>query len=219
MNRHYFFKYTGVYCLTVSILFTAVPDCGAVETDKALKESGIKGGLVVHLGCGDPSTGSGQAGKLTADLRAGDSYLVHGLDTDAANIAKAREYIRSKGLYGPVSVATFDGKHLPYVDNLVNLLVADELGGVTMAEVMRVLAPLGVAYVKRSQPGAPTQVGMPQWAKTVKPWPKGIDEWSHHCHGPDGNPVAREAAEAVPVDLRPQIGARTRHGLQRQRPG
>jgi len=109
------------------------------EPVELVEESGIKGGLVVHVGCGD--------GKLTAGLRVNDSYLVHGLDTDAKNVAKAREHIHSKGLYGPVSVDVFDGKGLPYVDNLVNLIVADALSGVTMKEVMRVLAPRGVAYV------------------------------------------------------------------------
>jgi len=139
----------------------------ALETPEA---TGVKGGLVVHVGCGD--------GKLTAALRANDRYLVHGLDNDATNIAKAREHIRSLKRYGKVSVDTFDGKHLPYVDNLVNLLVAEKLGGVTMEEVMRVLAPLGVA-----------QVG---GKKTVKPWPKDIDEWTHFLHGADNNAVAKD---------------------------
>ena len=40
-----------------------------------------------------------------------------------------------------------DGKLLPYVDNFVNLIVADDLGGVTMDEVQRVLVPHGVAII------------------------------------------------------------------------
>ena len=41
-----------------------------------LEASGVKGGLVVHLSCGD--------GRLTAELRPNDRYQVHGLDRDAA---------------------------------------------------------------------------------------------------------------------------------------
>jgi len=97
-------------------------------------ESGVKGGLVVSIGCDDP--------KLVADLLAGDSYLVHGLDTDSAKVDKARGYLKSKGLYGKVSVDTFDGKNLPYADNLVNVVVIRdvrcEIGG---GEIERVLAP------------------------------------------------------------------------------
>ena len=40
----------------------------------------------------------------------------------------------------------WNGKYLPYVDNLVNLVVAEDPA--PMPEVMRVLCPGGVAYVK-----------------------------------------------------------------------
>ncbi len=34
------------------------------------------------------------------------------MDTDSENVSKAREYIRAKGLYGPVSVDTYNGEKL-----------------------------------------------------------------------------------------------------------
>ncbi|MFQ6133025.1 MAG: PQQ-binding-like beta-propeller repeat protein [Armatimonadota bacterium] len=148
-----------------------------------LEATGVKGGLVVHLGCGD--------GKLTAALRANDSYLVHGLDADARNVNTAREYLRSLGLYGSVSVDQVRGEGLPYADNLVNLLVAEILGAVRMKEVRRVLAPGGVAYIK---------IGG-EWVKNVKPLPKEIDEWTHWLHGADGNAVARDRVVGPPRHL------------------
>ena len=39
------------------------------QATKILKETGVNGGLVVHLGCGD--------GRLTTTLLVGDSYLVN----------------------------------------------------------------------------------------------------------------------------------------------
>ena len=72
------------------------------EAGNILKETGLQGGLVVHVGCGD--------GKLTAALRANERYLVHGLDTNPANVDKAREHIRSLGLYGKVTVDRWGGK-------------------------------------------------------------------------------------------------------------
>jgi len=119
---------------------------------------GIKGGLVVHIGCGD--------GRQTAALWTGDAFLVHGLDTKPADIAKARAH----------------------VDNLVNLIIAEDLGKVAMSEVIRALCPGGVAYVKKQ--GA--------WTKTVKPWPDGIDEWTHYLHGPDNNAVAEDYTVGPP---------------------
>ena len=73
-------------------LATLICQAGVVE------DSGIRGGIVVHLNCGD--------GKTTAQM-ANNDCLVHGLDKDANNISKAREYLRSKNLYGRVSVARY----------------------------------------------------------------------------------------------------------------
>ncbi|HUT14455.1 MAG TPA: class I SAM-dependent methyltransferase, partial [Thermoguttaceae bacterium] len=153
---------------------------GATSGEELLQSSGIQGGLVVHLGSGD--------GRLTASLHANESYLVHGLDADPQNVAEARKTIQSMGLYGRVSVEAFDGEHLPYADNLVNLLVAEDLGGVSMGEVMRVLAPRGVACVKQGD----------RWNKTVKPRPDAIDEWTHFLHDASGNAVAKDERVGSP---------------------
>jgi len=144
------------------------------DANNILEATGVKGGLIVHIGCGD--------GKLTVALCASDSYLVHGLDRDAKNIEKARKHIRSLGLYGKVSVERFAGRRLPYTDNLVNLVVAEDLGGVSMNEVMRVLCPKGVAYINKDN----------KWQKTIKPWPDDIDEWTHYLYDASGNAVAKD---------------------------
>ena len=148
-----------------------------------IKDTNFKGGLIVHLGCGD--------GELTAALHVSDRCLVHGLDTEPDAVAKARKHIQKLGLYGPVSVATLDGRDLPYADKLVNLLVAEDLGQVPMEECQRVLAPNGVLYVKSSN----------KWSKTVKPRPDTIDEWTHHLHDAGGNAVANDIVAGPPQHL------------------
>ncbi|MHC5053399.1 MAG: outer membrane protein assembly factor BamB family protein [Planctomycetota bacterium] len=160
------------------------PDAEALARE-ILAATGVRGGLVVHVGCGD--------GKLTAALRAGDAYLLHGLAVDTDDVEKARAHVRSLDLYGKVSVTEWSGKRLPYADGLVNLLVAEGAGRVSAPEIMRVLAPRGVAYVKGA--GA-------AWTKTVKPWPDGIDEWTHHLHDAGGNAVARDRVVGPPRHLR-----------------
>jgi len=177
--------------LTLVIIATAGTARAESVTAEAIYEAtGIQGGLVMHLGCGD--------GQLTAALRASDRYLVHGLDTDPARVDKARELLHARGLYGPVSADVFDGRHLPYVGDLVNLLVADDLGEVTMDEVLRVLAPEGVAYVRRGD----------AWQKTVKPRPAGSDEWTHFLHDSGGNAVANDRRIGPPKRLRWVAGPR-----------
>jgi outer membrane protein assembly factor BamB len=153
------------------------------EAKQILDATGIKGGLIVHIGCGD--------GRLTAAMRVNESYLVHGLDREANNVEKARENIKSLGIYGPVSVDRFDGKLLPYIDNLVNLVVTEDLGDVPMTEVMRVLCPDGVAYIKENG----------KWTKTGKPRPKELDEWTHYLHDPQGTMVGQDTVVGLPRRL------------------
>ena len=136
-----------------------------------LDSAGIKGGLIVHVGCGD--------GKLTAALRANDSFIVHGLDTDEKNVEAARKHIQSLGLYGKIAVAQWDGKRLPYIENFANVIVVSDGCRVADDEIMRVLAPNGVALVGGK--------------KTVKPRPKEIDEWTHYLHDPSNNAVAHDS--------------------------
>ena len=68
---------------------TAVNPAVLANAREIQDTAGVKGGLIVHVGCGD--------GTLTAALRTSDSFIVHGLDTDAANIAAARQHIQSLG--------------------------------------------------------------------------------------------------------------------------
>ena len=103
------------------VLSSSAPALAAPNAQAAAREildtTGIRGGLIVHLGRGD--------GRLTAALRAGDRFLVHGLDSDPNDVKDARATIRDAGVYGPVWAEHFAGKVLPYTDNLVNLVVVD----------------------------------------------------------------------------------------------
>lgn len=153
------------------------------EARRILDAAGVKGGLVVHIGCGD--------GKLTAALRANDSFVVQGLDADAKNVKAAREHIESLNCYGKVTVDGLRGSRLPYIDNLVSLVVSDNLGKVSRDEVMRVLAPKGVAYIKRGG----------KWTNTVKPRPGEIDEWTHYLHDPQGTMVGQDRIVGPPRRL------------------
>ena len=165
---------------SVLLAIAAGTSLAASEADEILALAGVKGGLVVHLGCGD--------GRLTAALRASDAFVVQGLTTNQRDLAAARERVRKLDLYGPVTIAPFDGKHLPYADNIVNLLVAESLGGVASEEAMRVLAPGGALCTRRDG----------RWATTVKPRPGNTDDWTHFLHDPSGNAVSRDIVVGPP---------------------
>ncbi|MHC4741704.1 MAG: hypothetical protein ACYS8Z_07325, partial [Planctomycetota bacterium] len=154
-----------------------------ISAKKVLSQTGVKGGLVVCINCDDP--------KFLAGLGANESYLVHGLHRDIAVVRESREYLVKKALYGGATVEQFAAGRLPYNDNIVNLLVAEYLGDVAMDEVMRVLCPEGVAYLKSAD----------GWSKKVKPRPAEIDEWTHFLRDASNNAVARDAKIATPNHL------------------
>jgi len=162
------------------IAFLCACACAQADLAQLVESSGIKGGLIVHLGC-DP-------GQQIADLHLNDRYLVQGLDVDIRNVGAAQQRLKSLGIYGKVTANTFSGKHLPYTDNLVNLLIASSPYRVSTDEIMRVLAPRGVAYLK--QDGT--------WKEMRKAWPQTIDEWTHYLHGPDNNAVAQDTTVGPP---------------------
>jgi outer membrane protein assembly factor BamB len=169
----------GAWCALMVIGALAAQARSAPDAAEIVRTSGVKGGIVVHIGCRD--------GKQTAAMRVDERYLVHGLDADAEVVAAAREHIRSLGAYGPVSVDVFDGKRLPYIDNMVNLVVVSDLRSVPMSEVTRVLCPDGVAMVGGT--------------KTVKPRPADMDEWTHWLYGPGNNAVSRDRRVGVSRNL------------------
>lgn len=179
--------------LTVGFVFLLAATAHAEPNSRQLAKqildaTGVRGGIVVHLGCGD--------GRLTASLHANNSYCVQGLDADEQNVAAARKHIQSLGLYGPVSVDKWSGGRLPYIDSSINLVVVEQPGLVLTSELMRALAPNGVAYVRSKD----------QWQKTVKPWPAGRDQWTHYLHDPSNNAVAHDTV-IEPVSRYQWIGS------------
>ena len=171
-------------------LIVAMPFVTASQADvnedatKILNTANVTGGFVVHLGVADAD--------LPAALQTGPSIQVHGLAFDAAKLDATRKAIHAAGKYGDVSVVEFSGAELPYIDNLVNLIVIEDQGEVTNDEILRVLVPNGVA-LKKGTSG--------EWTKTVKPRPTNIDDWSHYLHDATGNTVAHDDVVGSPRHL------------------
>jgi len=172
-------------CLIAAVFSMIGVGIARADTGRdVLEATGVRGGLVLHVGCGDAT--------LTRQLRPDQRYLVQGLDTDAENVAEARRQLRDAGVYGNISVIRFDGKNLPYVDNFANLIVVTSDAPPAPDEIMRVLAPRGVAYVQEGE----------RWTKTVKPWPEEMDEWTHYMHDPAGTCVGKDRLVGPPRRLK-----------------
>jgi outer membrane protein assembly factor BamB len=175
--RHIHHTLVAALCLAASV-------AAADDASDLLTASGVKGGVVVHVGCGDA--------ELTRRLKADERYQVLGLTSDAAAVPALREKLYEAGVSGAVAVEAWGGKHLPYIENFVNLLVVDNGATVPKEEIERVLAPLGVAMLRKAGGG---------WDKIVKPWPKEMDEWTHYAYDSKGNPTSKDTLVGPPSRL------------------
>jgi len=165
---------------------------------EALRQAGIRSGLIVHVGCGE-SPSEAAALMLT------DACVVQGLDTDPTKVTAAREHLHAKELYGPVSIKAFAGNVLPYNDNLVNALLVESAGDLGPDEMLRVLVPNGVALVRN---GA-------AWTRHVKPVPPDTDDWPHSLYDSTGNAVSMDRVVGPPRHLQwfglPRFGRQHEH--------
>jgi len=177
-----------------------------------VRASGAAGGIIALV---EPAEA-----ELAVALAKRGSFLVHCLTADAGRCDALRRAIRAEGLYGTVSVSLWRESHLPYAENLVNVVVIPAPQGVVERslapqEVQRVLAPLGTALVARpigadawtaqlSDTGDLQPLPLDAdtaWQAFRKPWPAEIDQWTHYLHGADGNPVAQDTVVGPPKHL------------------
>ncbi|MGM0486931.1 MAG: PQQ-binding-like beta-propeller repeat protein, partial [Planctomycetota bacterium] len=175
-------------------MLMATMHCGATTlraTGKAeaqahaiIESTGFRDGLIVEIDC--------DGGELTAALGNATNSMVQGLDTDYGQVQQTRQAVRKRGLGGRVSARFFDGRKLPYADNLVNLVLVKAETTVPKKEIMRVLTPLGTAWLDGE--------------KMTKPWPDDIDEWSHYLHGADNNAVAADKKVNLPRSIQWKAG-------------
>jgi len=187
------------------------------RTRKPLGKTGdLTGPFAVHLHCGD--------GKQTGELLEREGVVVQGLDTSRKNVEAARRNPAFRTEYGKrITFKWFDGKNLPYIDNCVNVIRSAGPVAVSPEEILRVLAPGGIATFRAAEaPKVSEQLATVKRVKRgrydghwrlQKLWPSDIDEWTHHMHGPDNNRVSRDTRLAAPLShLQWTAGPRfTRH--------
>jgi len=201
-------------CLLAGAAGAAAAATPEVLAAQILESEGVRCGLYVHLGCGD--------GALTTALARKGTSIVHGVSDDPGEVARARALIDASGLYGPVSVERIAGyDRLPYVRDTVNLVVVDRLAellkkGLSLKDVVTILAPKGVAYVggglsSETLKSAFEKAGARDvrlvdtngsWAVFTKPWPDDMDEWPQYRHDPSRTAVSNDRQVGVPTSLR-----------------
>ena len=132
------------------------------------------------------------------ELAKSDNYSVHGLLTSREAVDRTRKRLIEGDLHGKSSVELFGGDQLPYIANLVSLLVCESPDIVPDEEVLRVLSPGGLALVRDGV----------KWKMVRKPVNPETDQWPQHFYGADNNPVSSDALVAPPRHLQWRGGPR-----------
>ncbi len=177
-------KTTIALCTSTLVIWCTAAHAAAVD---------VEGGLVVCVGA--------EALESVADDWKKPGCVFHCLETSDAEIARLRKKIQAAGCHGKVSVAEFDGERLPYINNLVNMIVIRDAGcGIRAEEVERVLAPYGTAIAPEGSSCIPKPVSRigDGFVEYSKPYPSDMDEWPQYLHGADNNCVAQDTVVGPP---------------------
>lgn len=151
---------------------------GGTATDAWAETLGFQRGLVVLLGDKEAVA----ARKLSEETE----LILYLQFTRPDEVLAARRATAAQGLYGRrIFIDQGPSQRLALADNLADAVIdLGASGATTDLEVLRVLRPLGKAYL-----GSRT---------LTKPVPSGIDEWTHPYHGPDNNPASRDRVAKGP---------------------
>ncbi len=149
----------------------AAPSPGDMAAQVA-REVGSRRGVCVVLG--EPR------GALAQELARRTDWLIYTQLPEAREVAAARRSADTAGLYGSrLFIEQGPSDHLYLADNLADaVVVPGDATGIPESEVLRVLRPEGKAFLGKRT--------------LTKPFPEGIDDWSHPYHGPDNNPASRD---------------------------
>ncbi|MBM4039808.1 MAG: hypothetical protein FJ290_14975 [Planctomycetes bacterium] len=171
----------GGLIVAIALAPTAT-EAGEEGRDWTRQILGLRRGVCVVLGL--PEGSGPEFANLLAE-QGGLTVYFHA--PEAAQVRAVREAAERSGWLG-MRVFAGEGEYakLPLADNLAGaILVCDAAkSSVSEAELLRVLHPEGKALLS---------------GKTlVKPFPPGIEDWSHPLHGPDNNPVSRDRVARAP---------------------
>jgi outer membrane protein assembly factor BamB len=147
------------------------------------------GGLVVHVGCG--------TGEKTAGLLLNKNFIVQGLNNNPKELEKSRQYSGEPDLDGRLSFKKLTVGYLPYKNNLVNVLFWQRPEKeANLTEIVRVLAPDGIAFIKNKK----------GWRKIIKQRPCEIDEWPHYRYDAGSSGASRDKRVGPPDYIQWETG-------------
>lgn len=169
---------TGTILATWAALAAVVAaDADRPAPSDVLAKLGVRDGLCALVG--DPD------GQLAIGLARGSRLTLFVQLPGYDGLQAAARAAEAAGLLGSrIFLATGTAARIGLADNLADAVVVLEPTAEARAEALRVLRPEGKALVG-------TEL-------LTKPFPQGVDDWSHHYHSPDNNPQSRDTLARAP---------------------
>ena len=178
-TMHFTKKQIGSKALLGAVVVLVLSLPAAAE---AIEKMGLPKGICVVLGL----PRADRPDSVT-NLAAGGEMLVYFQSPDAEDVLAVRQAAEAAGLLGTRVFAdrgSWTRIHLG--DNLAGAILVGPSARdkVSRRELLRVLHPEGKATLGDEQ--------------IVKPFPAGIDAWSHPQHGPNNNPLSNDKLARAP---------------------
>ncbi len=142
-----------------------------------LAKAGLKRGVCALVG--------EKGDQLALDLARQSELTLFVQVPTYADFQAAAKAADAAGLLGTrIFIATGAAARIGLADNVADAVVIPDASPESKAEALRVLRPEGKAIVGGDV--------------LTKPFPQGIDDWSHHFHGPDNNPQSSDTVARAP---------------------
>ncbi len=147
-------------------------------SETILKKIGVSRGICVVLG--------DTTGQFILELAKKSELLIYTQLTDEKNVETLRNLADIAGLYGTrIYVEQGGTEKIHLADNLADCVIGlNNLSKFSRKEIMRVLCPDGKAIIDQQE-----------W---IKPFPEGMDDWSHPYHNPDNNTQSNDKIIRAP---------------------
>jgi len=173
------FMFLAGMLMTILIVWIGVSCQGKLyDSKQILKKIAFSRGIIVLL----EDTGC----KLAIKLAQESELLIYVQLTNGEDVEAARRAVDEAGFYGSrIFVEKGELTRIHLADNLADALITvGEASNISESEVLRVIRPRGKAIIGGKE--------------LIKPFPEGIDDWSHPYHGPDNNPQSSDRIARAP---------------------
>ena len=182
-----FFRNSSLCALGIILAIGGTPtgfaaDSGVYTTNLARGETDQLAGLCIQFGGGV---------RLTKQLARNPRVVLHHISADSAAVKQVQSFIAEHRTGATILAEHWTRRKLPHADNLANVIIVAEDTAIPRAEFLRVLCPGGTAYFGNDK----------GYTRTEKPWPEGLDGWTHQWHGADGELVTEDTHVGVPQGL------------------